>query len=450
MRNCYGTGAAACVWRATLFLGIALTAAPALPFVKQVGAAEQFLPVLMYRSGPAAPGGSGLAGGYMDYLTLINKRDGGVGGVRLTWERCETAFQVERGLRCYQRMKARGGILHPVSQSLADHLLARTTIDRIPIITLGYGRAITGDGRKFPWVFPLYGTSWSNTSTALSFIAQRQDSSASLRGLSIVDLSVESPAGAEVLALLDRRARHDGFRLHHIALRRPGLDQARPWREIAQHIKPDYVLLRSWGVMTSVALREAARVGFDRRRIVGGWWAGSEEDVIPAGRAAKGYVAAAFHPSGRELAVIAEILRHVYGGLAGNISPQRVGSTYYNRGVIAAIVTVEAIRTAQAQFGQRVLNGDELRWGIENLDLTTGRLRELGAEELMPPLSVSCTDHEGGSQVRYRRWDGERWIDTSGWFQPDRSGRATVIQDTVDDLPNVGGSRVGRGSIARC
>ena len=89
-----------------------------------------------------------------DYFTLINERDGGVGGVKLTWEECETAYNTDRGVECYERLKDRGptgaSILNPISTGIAYALIERATADKIPILTMGYGRTDASDGRVFP------------------------------------------------------------------------------------------------------------------------------------------------------------------------------------------------------------------------------------------------------------------------------------------------------------
>ena len=55
------------------------------------------------RARVAARGPRGLfqiprADGYIAYLTLLNERDGGINGVPLVWEECETVFDVTRGI----------------------------------------------------------------------------------------------------------------------------------------------------------------------------------------------------------------------------------------------------------------------------------------------------------------------------------------------------------------
>ena len=48
-------------------------------------AKEQFVPVNSYWVGPYAPGGSGISGGMIDYFKLLNARDNGINGVKITW-----------------------------------------------------------------------------------------------------------------------------------------------------------------------------------------------------------------------------------------------------------------------------------------------------------------------------------------------------------------------------
>ena len=182
--------------------------------------------------------------------------------------------------------------------------------------------------------------------------------------------------------------------------------------------------------MNPTALKEAARVGFSADRIVGVWWSGAEEDVIPAGDAAVGYVAAGFHPSGKNFQAAGEILDIVHGAGQGNISPQRVGTIYWNRGVVAGVVTTEAIRTAHGKFGDKVLTGEEMRWGLENLNITAERIRELGVEGLMAPLTITCADHEGGGPVKFSRWDGGKWVEVTDWIETDSDIVAPMIMES--------------------
>ena len=75
--------------------------------VPRAQADEQYFPLQSYRVGPYAAGGTGFFGGFIDYMNLINTRDGGVNGVKLVWDECETQYEVERGVECYERLKTR-------------------------------------------------------------------------------------------------------------------------------------------------------------------------------------------------------------------------------------------------------------------------------------------------------------------------------------------------------
>jgi branched-chain amino acid transport system substrate-binding protein len=402
----------------------ALAVAMPAPASAQTSAENtQFVPVLIYRTGPYAAGGSGFFGGMGDYMRLLNMRDGGIGGVKLTWEECETAYSTPRGVECYERLKNKGptgaSVVHPLSTGITYALIERATADKIPIISMGYGRTDASDGRVFPYVFPLITNYWSQSTAKIKFIGSREGGMDKLKGKKIANIYHESGYGKETIPILNAQAKRYGFQIRHFPVPHPGLDQKATWLEIARRYKPDWVILRGWGVMNPTALKEAARVGFPRDRMVGVWWSGSEEDVIPAGRAAKGFIAAGFHPSGRDFPVIEQILDIVHGAGKGAISPARVGQIYYNRGILAGIVTAEAIRTAQARYGKKSLTGEQIRWGIENLDITEARIKELGAEGLMSPLKVTCRDHEGGGAVKFQQWDGSKWVVITDWIKPD-------------------------------
>ncbi|MGE5945463.1 MAG: ABC transporter substrate-binding protein, partial [Betaproteobacteria bacterium] len=393
-----------------------LTAAGVLSFAvtESFGQNEQFLAMVSYRVGPYAAGGSGIYGGYEDYLQLLNVRDGGINGVKFTWEECETEYNPDRGVECYERLKNHpptgATVIQPLSTGITYRLIERATADKIPIISMAYGRTDATDGRIFPYVFPLITNYWSQNTTKIKFIAMKEGGFDKLKGKKIANVYHESSYGKETIPILDKQAEIYGFEVKHYAVPHPGQEQKAIWLDLARRFQPDWVILRGWGVMNPTALQEAARIDFPRERIVGVWWSGAEEDVIPAKDAAKGYISTTFNPSGTDFPVIQEIIKYVQDAGKGNIDRKRVGTIYYNRGVIQGIVTAEAIRTAQAKFGARPITGEEMRWGIESLRITAERLKELGAEGLMQPLEVSCSDHEGGGAVKFQQWDGEKWV----------------------------------------
>jgi len=222
--------------------------------------------------------------------------------------------------------------------------------------------------------------------------------------------------------VLDIQAKKYGFQVTHIAVPHPGNEQQSQWLQVRQ-IKPDWVILRGWGVMNPTAIRAAARIGYPRTKMVGVWWSGAEEDVIPAGDAAKGYIAAGFNLPGTSFPVMQDVLKHVYKKGKGDLEDNsRVGSIYHTRGIVAGIITAEAIRTAQARFGKgKPMTGEQVRWGIEHLNIDDKRLKDLGATGLMQPLKVSCMDHEGGGAVKFLQWDGRKWNVITDWIESDQS-----------------------------
>jgi branched-chain amino acid transport system substrate-binding protein len=393
---------------------------------------EQFIPAAFYWVGPYAAGGSGISAGMLDYLTMLNDRDGGVGGVKFIWEKCETEYNNTRGVECYERLKGRHPVLfHPLSTGITYSLIDRAAVDHIPLVTIGYGRTDASDGRVFPYVFPLITNYWSQNTAKIKFIGQQEGGMEKLKGKKIVNLYHDSAYGKETIPVLDLQAGKYGFSVTHIAVAHPGNEQQSQWLQVRQ-IKPDWVILRGWGVMNPTALRTAAKVGYPRDHIVGVWWSGAEEDVLPAGDAATGYIAAGFNLPGSDFPVIREIQKHVYAKGQGEMGdPARVGSVYYNRGVVHGVITAEAIRKAQARYGRKPLTGEQVRWGLENLDLDARRLEQLGASGLMQPLKVSCRDHEGGGAVRFQQWDGSRWKVITDWIASDQSIVRPMIEQSA-------------------
>jgi branched-chain amino acid transport system substrate-binding protein len=397
---------------------------------------EQFIPMNGYWVGPYAAGGSGIFGGFIDYVNMVNVRDGGINGVKLTYEKCETEYNNARGVECYERSKKKGptgaSLVHPLSTGITYSLIDKGTADRIPIVSIGYGRTDASDGRVFPWIFPLITNYWSQNTVKIKYIGMKEGGMAKLKGKKIVNLYHDSAYGKETIPVLDVQAKKYGFEVHHIPVAHPGNEQQAQWLQVRQ-IKPDWVILRGWGVMNPTALKTAARMGFPRDHIVGVWWSGAEEDVIPAGEAAKGYVAAAFNVSGTHYPVIKEIEKSVYAKGKGEMEDRsRVGSIYYNRGVVFGIITAEAIRTAQAKFGEgKPMTGDQVRWGLEHLNIDDKRLKALGATGFMQALKVSCTDHEGGGAVKFLQWDGGRWNTITDWIASDQSIVRPMIEESA-------------------
>jgi branched-chain amino acid transport system substrate-binding protein len=400
----------------------------------QIRADQQFFPLQSYRVGPYAAGGTGFFGGFIDYLNLINLRDGGVNGVKLTWAEGETQYEVERGVEVYERLKNHPGIAawNPLSVGIAYAMIDRITQDKTPLITINHGRTDSTDGRVFPYVFPLLLNPYSETSAIINYIGAKVGGLDQLKGKKIVVLYHGSPYGKETIPIYELLAQKYAFTVQQIEVPHPGNEQQSQWLTI-RRAKPDYVVLRGWGVMNPVALKTAQKVGFPADHIVGNVWSNSEEDVIPAGDAAKGYVAITTQASGAQYPVLQEIVKTVYGAGKGNLEDKnRIGSVYHNLGIVNGILNVEAVRVGQEKFGHRTLTGDEVRWGFEHLKLDPARVEALGAKNLFHSIDVTWDNHEGDGYVTFQQWDGKKWNVVSDWIAPDWALLRPIIEKSAN------------------
>ena len=394
--------------------------------------AEQFVALPSYRVGPYAAGGSGFYGGIIDYFNLVNA-NGGVNGVKISWEECETEYNPSRGVECYERLKTKNGgatVVEPLSTGIAYGILDRIPQDKIPMTTLGYGRSDAANGKVFPYVFPLISNYWSQAAGMVKYLGDKSGGMDKLKGKKIVHLYHDSAFGKEPLPVLEAMAQQYGFELIKIPVAPPGSEQQSQWLQIRQ-AKPDYVILWGWGVMNSVAIKTAQRNGFPREKMLGVWWAGSEEDTVPSGDAAKGYTAMTFNTPGN-YPLLDELRKKVYAGGKGNLADQsRIGSVYHMRGLTAGVMYVEAMRAAQDKFGKgKPVSGEQLRWGLENLNIDEARQKALGVYNMFPTVKTSCDDHEGSGAVKVQQWDGKAWkAVTPNWIVGDKA----LVRKLVDE-----------------
>jgi branched-chain amino acid transport system substrate-binding protein len=400
-------------------------ASAAAPKKESASGGEQFIPLPTFRVGAYASSGIPVWGGFIDYLTYVNEAEGGVNGVKLVYEECETEWAAERGVECYERFRSGKygqniAVYNPMGAPAAYALSDKAAADKIPLVTLDYGRTEATDGSIFPYNFPVMLTFYSEASVLVNYIAQREGGPEKLRGKKIATLYHDSAYGRETLDPLALLADKYGFQNIQIPIAHPGNEQSAQWGQVSR-LKPDWVFLRGWGVMTPVAIKTAARVGYPADHVIGDVWSSSEEDVIPAGDAAKGYLSITTYPAGADFELHKHIKEVVLDKGKSNLKNLKsFGSVYYNSGVIMAIVTVESIRAAQAHFGKRPLNGVEGSYGLEHVNVDEARIKQLGVEGLLQPLALSCSDHEGGGAARIQQWDGEHWKTISDWVRADR------------------------------
>ena len=275
---------------------------------------------------------------------LFRSRDGGINGVKITFEECDTAYATDRGVECYERLKgkAQGAVFQPLSTGITFALTEKAPNDKNPLITGGYGRSESSDGQVFKWNFPLMGTYWAAADMIMQHITKKEGGN--LKGKKIALVYHDSPYGKEPIALLQERAKMQGYELSLLPVAHPGVEQKATWLQVRQS-RPDYILLWGWGVMNSAALKEAVATGYPREKMFGVWWSAAEPDVKDVGEAAKGYTGLVATGEGGK--VIADVKKFVHDKKQGTGSADEVGTTLYNRGLVSAALAVEGVRRAQ-------------------------------------------------------------------------------------------------------
>ena len=379
-----------------------------------------FVPLLVYRTGPYAPSGIPIANGFVDYFNLINERDGGINGIKLAWEECETQYDTKQGVECYERLKEKKPVLvNPYSTGITYALIDKAPGDKIVIFSMGYGMSAASDGRWFPYVFSAPTNYWTQASAVVRYIGAQEGGLEKLKGKKIAHIFHNSPYGKEANPTLEELAKKYAFELTQLAVDHPGQEQKSTWLQV-RRLNPDWIFMSGWGVMNQVAVKEAAAIGFKMDHFIGNWWSASDADVVAAGDGAKGYKGATFHAPGTNFKVHAEIVKHVYDKNKGAGKKEEMGQPLYNRGIVNAMLAVEAIRTAMTKHGNKVLTGEQVRWGFENLNLTDAALDKLGMKGFTHAVKVTCEDHEGNGPVLIQQWDGKKWNVVSEWVQPMR------------------------------
>jgi branched-chain amino acid transport system substrate-binding protein len=422
-------------------IGVLAIAIAVWPMATPAPAQEKsiFIPMLVYRTGPYAPGGVPIANGAIDYFSLVNERDGGINGVKIAFEECEMQYDTKQGVECYERLKAKSPVLvYPFSTGITYQLIPRAPVDKVVVHSMGYGMTASADGRWFPWVFNFPMTYWSQASAFVKYLGQQEGGMDKLKGKKIIHVFHNSPYGKEANPTLETLSKQFGFELTLLAVDHPGQEQKATWLQV-RRINPDWVYISGWGVMNQVAIKEAAAHGLKMDHVVGNWWTGTEIDVVPAGDAAKGYKALTFTAPGAGFKVHQDLNKFLYDKGKGAGRRDGIGEVLYNRFIVNAMMSVEAIRTAMGKYGNKPLTGEQVRWGYENLNITEQRLDQLGMKGLVRPLKVTCENHEGDGMAQVQQWDGKKWNIVSDWIEPMREVvRPKLEEAAIEEAKKLG------------
>ncbi len=382
--------------------------------------ADLVFPSLSYRTGPYAANGIPFADGYADYFTLLNERDGGIGGEPIRMIECETGYNTEKGVECYESTKGEGSLVYqPLSTGITYQLIPKATADGIPVHSMGYGRTSAANGKIFSHIFNYPANYWDGASIAVKHIMDMEGGDISGKKIALVFHN--SAYGKEPIRTLEELSKKHGFEFMQIAVDHPGQEQKSQWLQIRQQ-RPDYVLMWGWGVMNQVAIQEAANIRFPMENFIGIWWSGSENDVLPAGDGADGYKALALANPGGDYPIYEDIQKHVVdtGKAAG--AGDQLGTVLYNRGMYAAMLAAEAARKAQEIHGTAQITPAMMRDGMEALEMTEARMAELGLPDFGPEFTVSCENHGGSGIGKVQQWDAAagEWKVITDWIAADR------------------------------
>ena len=352
------------------------------------------------RTGPTQTVGVFLCPGYHDYIALVNSK-GGVGGSRIKALEIDTEYKVPAAVEAYERHKKEGAILislygTPQTQALTQRL----TEDRIAGTAPGFGTAAAANGDRYPYIFPIAATYWSQAAAAVQFAKDKLGKS--LKGKKIAYLFFDNPAGKEPMPILEALAKEEGFEMRTFAVPSPGIEMGAQVLDIAQRFRPDFVITHLFGRSPSVSIKELKRAGYPLSKVVSFVWGASEADIEAAGGwgVAEGYNAIQFAGVGSDYPVLKEIAE-MY---------KKQGTVLYNRGVLIAAVHVEAVRNAVKAKGGANITPEDVKKGLEQIKGFT-----LGG--LVPPLEINNVDHEGGGWVQIFQAKGGKWVKATEWFR---------------------------------
>ena len=422
--------------RLTTFAIVAATVgAMAAPLASVRAEDSIFVPLLTYRTGPFSGSGTPIANGMHDYLEMLNERDGGIGGVKIAIEECETGYKNEKGVECYETLKGKKPVVvNPYSTGITLAIIPKAAVDKIPVLSMAYGLSASADGGSFPWIFNPPATYWDGLSMIFKYIGDKEGGLDKLKGKTIGYIYFDGGYGLEPIPLLDQFAKDFGFTAKKYPV--PPADmqnQSGLWLNVRRD-KPDWMIMWGWGAMNPTAIKEAAKINYPIDHFIGIWWSGNEDDARPAGAEGKGYLSLNFNSVGGNYPAIKDIVKYVVEKGKSHVDKDRVGENFYNRGVMNSVLVAEAIRNAQKITGKKLVTGEDVRRGLETLNITAARWKELGLDGFAAPVTgLSCSDHNGHQAAYMQQWDGTKWVKNSDWIAPMKDRVRPLLEAAAKD-----------------
>jgi branched-chain amino acid transport system substrate-binding protein len=302
------------------------------------------------RTGATQIVGIRLCAAVQDYVNLVNSK-GGVEGFKIKVDEIDHEYKVPQGMEAYERDKKDGAVSYmiygtPHAQALNQKLVE----DKIPGTSPGFGISASADGKRYPYLFPVAATYWSQGAAAVKFIKEKLGGD--LKGKKLAYVFFDNPAGREAIPILEDLQKTEGYELRTFAVPPPGVEMGAQVLDITQRYHPDFVIDHLFGRSPSVAIKEYKRAGFPLSKVLGLVWASAEADIDAAGgwAVAEGYHTMSFAGVGDDYPVRQEI-KAMYKA-QGKAPPKEMDDTVmYNRGILWAALHVEAIRNAIKENG---------------------------------------------------------------------------------------------------
>ena len=361
------------------------------------------------RTGATQTVGIYLCPGYHDYIALLNSK-GGIEGYKIRVMEIDHEYKVPPAMEAHERFKKEGAVLEGIygtPQTAA--LTKKLEEDKILGTSPGFGTSAATDGKRYPYIFPIAASYWSQGAAAVAFA--KKELGGSLKDKKIAYLFYDNPAGKEPLVILEDLAKSEGFELRTFAVPAPGVEMAAQVLDITGRYKPDFVIAHLFGRAPSVSIKEFKGKGYPLSKVISFVWGASEADIKAAGgyEVANGYHTLHFAGVGLDFQVIKDI-NGMYQTQGKPAPKEQEISVFYNRGVMIAAIHAEAARNAIKAKGGAKPTSEDVKKGMEAIkDFTLGGM--------VPPMQITPEDHEGGGWVQVWTVKDGKLAKDGDWFQ---------------------------------
>ena len=391
-------------------LALALSVAAGLAAPATAQQKEILIGMQCDRTGATQITGVVLCPAMHDYYDLINA-GGGIEGYTIKADEIDNEYKVPQAVEAYQRHKQEGAVLMTLyGTPMTVALNQRLEEDKIATTSPGFGIAAAADGTRYPYLFPIAATYWSQGAAAVEFVKNKLGGN--LKGKKIAYIFYDNPAGKEPMPIVEELQKQEGFELRTFAVPPPGVEVGAQVLDITQRYRPDFVIAHLFGRSPAAAIKAFKSNGYPLSKVVGLVWASSEADIDAAGgfSAAEGYHAMQFAGAGDDYPVRQQIKAMYKKAGKEPLDLMDKNTVYYNRGLLQAAIHVEGIRNALKANGGKPPTGTDIKNGLEQIrDFTLGGL--------VPPLEVTPTDHEGGGWVQIFQVKGGKFVKETDWFR---------------------------------